>query len=260
MSEFSDSCHLRTMLREDAVQLLNACKVHGYVFDEAGGWVPFVFPIDKLARVVAANTGLLVRYEYAGDHGCAVTVYDRAVRVAGLDVGFESSKPGRFDREAIIERGLVTAKAASEIERWVRDVRRDRESLVVAAGLGLSRHEWFAYDYVHRGRDADRRDCIEVRADGGVRRDDEVAPAVESGPLFEHALALVHELVATNAIELTAEADPRTLAEDLSGALSELAGADPVAAVRELLMNHACVDEMFADDAALSTAMHQLRP
>jgi hypothetical protein len=82
------------------------------VFDAAAGWVPFVFPVgtqqglvDNLERVVMANRGLLVRYEYAADHGCAVTVYDRATRVACLDVGFESTKPGRFDRDAFIERG-----------------------------------------------------------------------------------------------------------------------------------------------------------
>lgn len=54
-------------------------------------------------------------------------------------------------------------------------------------------------------------------------------------------------------------ASPRELAEDLSGALTALAGADPVAAVRELLMNHDRVDEMFADDASLSKALHRFR-
>jgi hypothetical protein len=32
-----------------------------------------------------------------------------------------------------------------------------------------------------------------------------------------------------------------------------------VAAVWELLMNHDCVDEMFADDASLSKALDQFR-
>lgn len=243
MSQFSDSCHLRAKLRDDAVQLLITSKVPGSVFDEVAGWVPFVFPVgsqlglvDNLARVVAANASLLVRYEYAEDHGCAVTIYDRAAQVAGLDVSFESTKPGRFDRDAFIDRGLVTAKAGAEIERWVSDLRRDRGSLVVAASLGLPRHEWFAYKYVHRRQDADRLDCIEVCSDGSVCGDDDaalVAPSVDGGPLFEFAMALVGELVATNAIELTPKADLRELAEDLSGALAELAGADPVAAVRE---------------------------
>ncbi|MEO6771998.1 MAG: hypothetical protein ABI467_03140 [Kofleriaceae bacterium] len=203
MSEFSDSCHLRTKLRDDAVQLLIASKVPGYVFDEAAGWVSFVFPVgsqlglvDNLACVVAANASLLVRYEYAEDHGCAVTVYDRTERVADLEVSFESSKPGRFDRDAFIDRGLVTAKAGAEIERWVRDVRRDLGSLVVAASLGLPRHEWFAYKYVdRRHRDADRLDCIAVRGDGTMSGDDDATPVapppVDGGPLFEFAMAFV---------------------------------------------------------------------
>jgi hypothetical protein len=270
VSEFSDSCHLRAKRRDDAVALLVASKVPGYVFDEAAGWVPFVFPVgsqrglvDNLARVVASSTSLLIRYEYAEDHGCAVTVYDRATRVAGLDVSFESTKPGRFDRDAFIERGLVTVEAGAKIARWVADSRRDRGSLVVAASLGLPRYEWFAYDYVdRRHRDTARVDCIEVRADGSLCGDDRatpVEPPIEGGPLFEFAKALVSELVATNAIELSPKADLGELAEALSGALTELAGADPVAAVRELLMNHDSVEEMFADDASLSTALHRFR-
>jgi hypothetical protein len=82
------------------------------------GWVPFVFPLgsqlgleDLVERVVAANRGLLVRYAYAGDHGCSALVYRGPTRVAELVVSFESKKPGRFDRAKFVELGLLNRRA-----------------------------------------------------------------------------------------------------------------------------------------------------
>jgi hypothetical protein len=269
MSEFSQSFHLRSSHRNEAVELLMEARVPGYVFDAAGGWVPFVFPVgsrfglqDHLERVVAANSKVLLKYDYAEDHGCGAALYNGSTQIGRLSVDFESTKPGHFDRETFIAHGLLTAAGADKIQRWVSDVGRKGGSLVVAANLGLPRHEWFSYEDVHGQRDdVDNflATCTEVRKDGTVVTDDVDVRSVQSSPLYDFAVALIEELVATNAIELAPKADREQLAEDVCGRIAELDGDDPAFALQALLMNHDGVDEVFADDVTLAATMRQVR-
>jgi hypothetical protein len=171
VSEFSDSFHLRTNDSADAIALLRAAGVPGSVFPAKTGWVSFVFErgmrvgTNELAdRVFAANKGLLVDYAYAADHGCWVSVYRGPERVARLRVSFET--PSRsFDREALLQLGLLTPAGADAIDGWMREEQRSRE-YVVAEQLGLPRYRWFARRYEV---EEPSEGGVEVDADGRVR-------------------------------------------------------------------------------------------
>jgi hypothetical protein len=177
VSEFSDSFHLRSDDPADAVALLRAARVAGHVFPAQNGWVSFVcergtrIGSDELAaRVFAANTGLLVDYSYAEDHGCWVAVYVGSERVARLKVSFETSSRS-FDRDAFIRLGLFAPPAADAIEQWMWGEGRARE-YVVAEQLRLPRYQWLAWRYAVEAPSEDR---IEVDAEGRVRTQEDTA-------------------------------------------------------------------------------------
>lgn len=177
MSEHSTSFQLRGDDPARAVALLRQAAVAGYVFPAERGWVPFVYRepridrFDARDRVVHANEGCLLHYEYAADHGCTVDLYDGAKRVARLDLSFESTKQPRFDREAFVARSVMTAKRADAVEAWLggrRRATRRHDDHVVASALGLRRFRWFAYRYEFDAHEPDDG-RTEVDAAGNVR-------------------------------------------------------------------------------------------
>lgn len=80
MSEFSASYYLRTRKRDDVVNLIKNTGNKGYVFEEANGWVSFVikglaFDIDD--SLISFNTGIIVYYIYAEDHGWELRIFNK---------------------------------------------------------------------------------------------------------------------------------------------------------------------------------------
>lgn len=73
MSEFSDSYHLRTNNPLEAVELIRTTERTGAVLPPQGNWTTFLIegPTSApLADLVENNTGLLLHYIHADDHGC----------------------------------------------------------------------------------------------------------------------------------------------------------------------------------------------
>lgn len=261
MSEFSNSFHLRSNDVREGVELLRRAGVPGYVYPPERGWVPVVFPHGMGGsdeRVVAANRGLSVHYDYAEDHGVQVDLYQGPKRVARLFASFESAR-STFDHAAFVAFGVMSESSAREIEHWLGD-ERDPGLLVAAAALGLPRHHWFSFDYASRAPASER---IEVAKDGTIAEDedededaDEGAPSADAmGPLFRVAERLIRDLRDRDLLVLTVDADADVLTEALVDVLSGLDTARPEDAVLRFFSEHSLVDEVFADEAEIRDAL-----
>lgn len=79
MSEFSQSYHLASDEQDDAVDLLRRAGSRGWVFAPSNGWVSFLPEPDEFGSpsqaVIAANTGTLLYYLNAEDHGWTFTIW-----------------------------------------------------------------------------------------------------------------------------------------------------------------------------------------
>jgi hypothetical protein len=153
VSEFSESFHLRADQPEAAVALLRAAGLAGFVFPPRGTLVPFVCPRegDAIERILAANTGLLVHYVYAADHGVWVHAYVGSTRAARLEASFEE-KRSAFEPDPFVRLGLLSRPEAERLARWVASAhdwtaRREANEHLVAKMLRLGRYAWFSYAY-----------------------------------------------------------------------------------------------------------------
>lgn len=79
MSEFSQSYHLVGDDQGDAVSLLRRAGARGFVFPPSNHWTTLVVETSDYGevddRVVAANTGTLLHYVHAEDHGWELAVF-----------------------------------------------------------------------------------------------------------------------------------------------------------------------------------------
>jgi hypothetical protein len=261
MSEFSHSFHVRSNDVREGVELLRRAGVPGYVYPPARGWVPVVFPHGMGGsdeRVVAANRGLSVHYDYAEDHGVEVDLYQGPKRVARLSVSFESAR-STFDRAAFVALGVMSESSAREVESWLGGD-RDPGVLIVAAALGLPRHHWFSFEYASRAPVASPSERIEVAKDGTIVEDDddadEGAPSADAtGPIFRVTERLIRDLCDRDLLVLASDTGADSLAEALVEVLSGVDAARAAGAVLGFLCEHALVDEVFADEAEIRDAL-----
>lgn len=266
MSEFSESYFLRSNDVADVTALLQSAKVPGYVRPSENGWVPFVFPRgtalgleDLLARLLAANRGLLLEYSYAEDHGVSCFVYQAGERVARVSASFETER-ARFDRNRFIELGLMTATAADDVERWMNEG-HPPGVLVIAASLGLHGTEWWSFAYASKTEPPSG--TLRVLADGTIEKlaaAERVASASDdhAGPAYAFARRVVETLVADELVELEDAAAVNDVAESLVDAMSDLEAANVARAVLECLTEHALVAEVLADEQAVAEVVRGL--
>jgi hypothetical protein len=174
MSEYSESFHLHATSPEDAIALLRRAKVPGYVFPPENGFVTFVCPHDKALHqaVLAANTGRLLDYSFATDHGCRVDVYDRDAKVASLAVDFDDQS-ARFERTRFVALGLLGEDDAEVVAAWMRgssddEARIGRQAHVIARKLHLPYFAWLSYEYAQTD-ETPPEGRIEVNREGHAR-------------------------------------------------------------------------------------------
>jgi hypothetical protein len=162
MSEFSESYHLRGSDINEAAALLRRTGLKGYVFPPSNGWISFVAEQNSFEpdpRVVAKNTGTLLHYVSAEDHGWNFSLFEGAELACGYgcnwdeDVQVDDSRYSAVALSRALGSGTETAIAA--IERVLHPVDIDeaiesQPSQVFAQAMVLPRFEWFAYDYVSR--------------------------------------------------------------------------------------------------------------
>lgn len=87
MSEFSDGYFLKSDDSEEAVNLLKKADVEGYVYPAKDGWVAFVANTTPRFRfsekLKAVNTGILVQFVNAEDHGWGFEICVENASVCG---------------------------------------------------------------------------------------------------------------------------------------------------------------------------------
>lgn len=272
MTEFSESLHFRSNDFDDVVALLGAAKVAGYVFPAERGWVSFVYGGDeppareRFDRILAASRGLLVHWDYAEDHGCNVTLYDRANRAGRLKVSFESRRTV-FDRAAFVDRGVLTPAAAERIDRWIAHA---VPAYTAGEALGLPHYRLLSFELVKRARGFAERGEQAPHAKNAL---DQVESAYEtaieidaSGQRVEHepplaldestganrwdvlAKTVLRKWVDAGSIELEADESLTSLADALSDVLAEEPSPD---VIEEFLLDRPEVAEVFASGAEL---------
>lgn len=79
MSEFSDCYYLFNATTEDAVSLIKKIRRYGLVLPQMGQYVPFLVdgawnPAQLINAVIEKNSGILLHYLYAQDHGLWITI------------------------------------------------------------------------------------------------------------------------------------------------------------------------------------------
>lgn len=266
MSEFSESLHLRTEDPAAAVELLRRARVRGYVLSPSeaaslgfvssnkAAWVPITIAPDEppgraqFDRVIAANEGTLVFWDYAEDHGCNVSLYEGSRRVGRIRVSFES-RLHSFDRDVFVDRGLIDAKGAARIEEWLRHA---VPGTVVAEELGLLQYRWLSFDVVRKGRDAGKGYERAIELDARGRVVETVAPlALEDAATNRWdvlARGAIDKWIAAGSLELDEGAEAATLADALADLFAERPSAE---VLEDFLVDRAEVAELYASGAEL---------
>lgn len=91
MSEFSDCYYLLNATSEQAVSLMKKARRYGMVLPKSDRYVPFL--VDGawdagtlVDLVIDNNSGILLHYSYAEDHGLWITVYDASNQAFVIDI------------------------------------------------------------------------------------------------------------------------------------------------------------------------------
>ncbi|MDP3232058.1 MAG: hypothetical protein Q8N26_04740 [Myxococcales bacterium] len=164
MSEFSSSLHLHDASLDAVVELLRRAKVAGFVFPPEHGWIAFT-ALDP-ARVIAANEGRLVHYDFSSDHELLVEAFDGQKRLARMKVDFEQPR-ARFEAPKFVAHGLMTRAGVRKVEQWL-ETGGSRGAAVVAKALGLTRFRWLSHAY-ELANDDPAVGRVEVDKRGAVR-------------------------------------------------------------------------------------------
>jgi hypothetical protein len=160
MSEFSESYHLRGTDIKEGVALVQRAGLKGYVFPPKDGWIPIVAEGNSFApdeRITSRNTGILLHYVSAEDHGWSFAVFEGKELRCGYDCAWDDEvrvDDSRYSSDALARTlGADGPAAVSAAEKILHpadiDAAVDTEpARVFAEAMRLPRFEWFAYDYV----------------------------------------------------------------------------------------------------------------
>ena len=196
MSEFSDSFHLLASF-DDAVAFVRQLGTPGVVLPEGDRWTCVVLRSREEPGDLARSwRGLLAHFENAPDHECRVRLFERGAKVGEIRILFEGQKPKPFEPAPWIERGLLDARGAATVARWVAQGESGPPSRRVghqlAELLGFRHYRWLSADHL-----ADRFDEIRARepdaiAIGMPELEEEpvqaVAPPASKGPTLTEVL------------------------------------------------------------------------
>ncbi|MBK8477672.1 MAG: hypothetical protein IPL39_15635 [Opitutaceae bacterium] len=174
MSEFSESYHLRGTDIDEGVALVRRSGLKGYVFPPANGWIPIVIADHSFApdqRVVSQNTGTLLHFVSAEDHGWTFALFEGDKAVSAYDCGWDDDVRvdlSRYAKAPIAEMlGVEADRAIAAIEAVLHPADIDaaidsQPAQTFAEAMRLPRFEWFAYDYVARDYHEQPSDYIGV--------------------------------------------------------------------------------------------------
>ncbi len=143
MSEFSDSYHLLGSAA-DAIELLRDAGARGAVLAGPGKWTAIVPHPSDGPRVVAVNEGVLLHYQFGGDHGCWVRLFDGPKEVGKIEQNWESGT-GSFDVAPWLRAKACDAATAEAISELVAaPAHAGLDVYEVAQALALTHYAWLS--------------------------------------------------------------------------------------------------------------------
>lgn len=151
MSEFSESLQLLGTGAEGA-SLMRRAGVPGWVVP-GKRWTALLCATDggEIQRIINVNTGILLHYAYAEDHGCDVHLI-RGPRRAGYLKCYFELESWHFDVEAFVDGGLLTEEAGARLCAYV-ELAHEPSALeqlgryLPAESLGLEHYRWLSHAY-----------------------------------------------------------------------------------------------------------------
>ncbi|TYP79876.1 hypothetical protein [Paenibacillus methanolicus] len=165
MSEFSQSYHLRTENKQDAVLLMKSAGKRGFAFEPANGWTTFVVEGAEFAAddsIAEQNGGLLAHYVYAEDHGWTLTIFNKRILAFDYRCHWEEELVIEADvldlsllRRLIAEQGqddggLMTLFHPDDLETLLE--LDPPPAYQIAERLGFLHFAWVSDDYVRSDR------------------------------------------------------------------------------------------------------------
>ncbi|MBP1999958.1 hypothetical protein J2Z69_000977 [Paenibacillus shirakamiensis] len=162
MSEFSQSYHLRTNDKEEAVMLIKRTGKHGYVFEPQNGWVTFViadgdFSVDE--QVIIHNTGRIVHYVFTEDHFWEFLVYDKQELIFAYHCNWEEEelaiKASQINLSVLQQLATEQGNQSDDLEQMfnITDIEDLFElemhpAYVVTERSGIEHYQWLSYNYI----------------------------------------------------------------------------------------------------------------
>jgi hypothetical protein len=182
VSEFSESFHLRSDDQAEGVDLLRRSGLAGWVFPPADGWVTIVVERDFTGEpepaLTAANTGVLLLYVNAEDHGWSLTLWEgseershyEAEWTEDMSVDRARHRPDEVRRmlsAALPAKRLARLEAVIDApvddEAWEQWLTDGMPAVRAADALGLPNTTWMSGDYLRHG--GDDRAAAAIRVD-----------------------------------------------------------------------------------------------
>jgi len=173
VSEFSQSYHLASDEQEEATDLLRRAGVRGWVFPPSNGWVSFLPEPDEFGTpspaVVAANTGTLLYYLNAEDHGWTFAIWQRSDPVCAYGCSWEGTlviedasldmvvvgqivSVNALEHEAarLTAERLLHPESLEHVLAYVAHTEGRNPGHGFAEAIGLEHFHWLSTDYVLR--------------------------------------------------------------------------------------------------------------
>jgi hypothetical protein len=169
VSESTDSLHLVDRDEAQAVESLRNAGVRGLVLPRRGRHTTLLVPRQEQSTWLSSTPGLIVRYQFAADHGLRVRLYQGGHVLSELRRDFERPVPPRFDPAPWLAHGLLDDAAAAEaLERRLAQPWPDRNRRHwVAERLGLLDVDWVSGDDVLQRMESLQERFPEARLVGG---------------------------------------------------------------------------------------------
>lgn len=183
MSEFSQSYHLASDSVDDGSALLRRAGAAGWIFPPGNGWVTLLPDPDTfgepLPALLGANTGTLVHYLNAEDHGWTFTIYqggdvacaygcswedELSVETSRLDLGVIDHiiQANALEPMTSVEQvqALLHPESLEQLAVYLRHTEGRNPGHGFAEAIGLEFFHWLSSDYV--ARDGGRYEGVEL--------------------------------------------------------------------------------------------------
>ena len=171
MSEFSQSYHLASDEPKEAVALLERAGLPGWVFPPSNGWVTLLPETDTFGSpvkaLVKANTGTMIYYVNAEDHGWTFTIYQGRKVVCAYGCSWDDEleiENAKLDLDVIDHivqanalepmtsreqiRALLEPESLEQLAAYWQHTEMRNPGHGFAEAIGLEYFHWISADYV----------------------------------------------------------------------------------------------------------------